>query len=157
MKRKNYYGPECAKRLDSLMTELDIKAPALADLSHYSSQQIRNFRNFRRPMTIEAAHSIAPILGVRPEYLLCEDDCKTSEELKRFNERKFTSKMNNLTIDTEISKIAWLTVRDIENNNEDYYISAEDHREFREDIANYIEMRTEKWLMSRLKKKGPEE
>ena len=46
MKRKNYYGAECAKRLDSLMTELDIKAPALADLSHYSSQQIRNFRNF---------------------------------------------------------------------------------------------------------------
>ena len=36
MKRKNYYGAECAKRLDSLMTELDIKAPAIADLSHYS-------------------------------------------------------------------------------------------------------------------------
>lgn len=88
MKRKNYYGVECAQRLDALMTERNIKAPALAELSHYSSQQIRNFRNFRRPMTIEAAYSIAPILGVRPEYLLCEDNCKSPEELEEFHKQK---------------------------------------------------------------------
>lgn len=149
MKRKNHYGEECAQRLDALMTERNIKAPALAELSHYSSQQIRNFRNFRRSMTIEAAHSIAPILGVRPEYLLCEDDCKTSEELKKATERKKMNDMLSSQISFDIVKLAYLIKENLENQNVDCSISDKDLADFQQDITDYIQMRTEKWLLPR--------
>lgn len=153
MKRKKYYGAECAQRLDALMTERDIKAPALAELAHYSSQQIRNFRNFRRPMTIEAAYSIAPFLGVRPEYLLCEDDCKSTEELAKFNKRKEISHLLDMKITSDIAILASTIVQNIETNNENSFISNSDYNEFRKDISDYIQMRTEKWLLPRLKEK----
>ena len=153
MKRKNYYGAECAKRLDLLMTKLDIKAPALADLSHYSSQQIRNFRNFRRPMTVEAAHSIAPILGVRPEYLLCEDNCKTPEEFNEATQKRKISNLLNMEISSSITRLAHLIGENLENQNENSSISDNDLREFHQDISDYIQMRTEKWLLPRLKEK----
>ena len=153
MKRKNYYGAECAKRLDLLMTELDIKAPALADLSHYSSQQIRNFRNFRRPMTVEAAHSIAPILGVRPEYLLCEDNCKTPEEFNEATQKRKISNLLNMEISSSITRLTHLIGENLENQNENSSISDNDLREFHQDISDYIQMRTEKWLRPRLKEK----
>lgn len=153
MKRKNYYGVECAQRLDALMTERNIKAPALAELSHYSSQQIRNFRNFRRPMTIEAAYSIAPILGVRPEYLLCEDNCKSPEELEEFHKRKEMSHLLDIKIASDIAILTSTIVKNIETNNESSFISNSDYNEFRKDISDYIQMRTEKWLLPRLKEK----
>ena len=135
------------------MTELDIKAPALADLSHYSSQQIRNFRNFRRPMTVEAAHSIAPILGVRPEYLLCEDNCKTPEEFNEATQKRKISNLLNMEISSSITRLVHLIGENLENQNENSSISDNDLREFHQDISDYIQMRTEKWLLPRLKKR----
>lgn len=157
MKRKNYYGVECAQRLDALMTERNIKAPALAELSHYSSQQIRNFRNFRRPMTIEAAYSIAPILGVRPEYLLCEDNCKTFEEFNEAAQRRKISDLLDMEISSSITRLVHLIGENLENQNEHSSISDNDLREFHQDIRDYIKMRTEKWLIPRLREKDSEE
>lgn len=153
MKRKNYYGVECAQRLDALMTERNIKAPALAELSHYSSQQIRNFLQFSKTNDDEAAYSIAPILGVRPEYLLCEDNCKSPEELEEFHKRKEMSHLLDMKITSDIAILTSTIVKNIETNNENSFISNSDYNEFRKDISDYIQMRTEKWLLPRLREK----
>lgn len=150
-------NPECALRLKAILKEQKKTQASLAEDTGYSVPYISYILNGKQPLSIKSAKKVAGALGVRQEYLLCEDDCKTLEELKRFNERKFASEINNSIIDKDINQIVWLIVRDIENNNENYYISDEDRREFQEDIAYYIEMRTEKWLIPRLKEKDSEE
>lgn len=153
MKRKQDNNPECAQRLDALMNELNIKAPTLAKLAHYSPQQINSLRRNSRSMTADAAHAIAPILGVRPEYLLCEDNCKTSEEIAETEYRNKLSEKLNLSIKIEILKLSSLVKENLETQNNNCIISNDDLGEFTEDISNYIQMRTEKWLLPRCKKK----
>ncbi|WP_448783016.1 helix-turn-helix domain-containing protein [Blautia sp.] len=153
MKQKKQYGPECAQRLDHLMTELNLKNTDLAELANYSPQQIRNYRSYRRSLTAEGARAIAPFLGVRPEYLLCEDNCKTLEEFNNLNIKKEISDSLKMSVAFDIAKLTTTIVKKIETDNENYFISTKDYNEFRKDISDYIQMRTEKWLLPRLKEK----
>ena len=104
-------------------------------------------------MTVEAAHSIAPILGVRPEYLLCEDNCKTPEEFNEATQKRKISNLLNMEISSSITRLVHLIGENLENQNENNSISDNDLREFHQDISDYIQMRTEKWLLPRLKEK----
>jgi hypothetical protein len=104
-------------------------------------------------MTVEAAHSIAPILGVRPEYLLCEDNCKTPEEFNKATQKRKFSNLLNMEISSSITRLVHLIGENLENQNENSSISDNDLHEFHQDISDYIQMRTEKWLLPRLKEK----
>lgn len=152
MKRENCRGPECAERLDILMKKNNLNNKQLAELAHYSAAQIGNFRTYKRPMTPEGAYAIAPILGVRPEYLLGEDNCKTLEELNIATQKREISSLLSMEISSNITRLVHLIGENLENQHEDTSISDNDLREFHKDITDYIQMRTEKWLLPRCKR-----
>lgn len=67
---------ECRKNVLGMTQE------KLAELSTYSVQHISMIENGRRGMSAEAAKTFGKILGVRKDYLLCESDAKTDEQLR---------------------------------------------------------------------------
>ena len=75
------------------------------------------------------------ILGVRPEYLLCEDNCKSPEELEEFHKRKEMSHLLDMKITSDIAILTSTIVKNIETNNENSFISNSDYNEFRKDIS----------------------
>lgn len=150
-------NPECALRLKAILKEQKKTQASLAEDTGYSVPYISYILNGKQPLSIKSAKKIAGVLGIRQEYLLCEDDCKTLEELELFDKRKLLDKLQNMEIEERINVTTLLIIKNIETNNENYYISDEDREEFRKDIADYIEMRTEKWLMPRLKEKDSKE
>ena len=156
-KDSSVINPECALRLKAILKEQKKTQASLAEDTGYSVPYISYILNGKQPLSIKSAKKIAGALGVRQEYLLCEDDCKTLKELELFDKRKLLDKLQNMEIEERINLTALLIIKNIETNNENHYISNEDREEFRKDIADYIEMRTEKWLIPRLKENDSEE
>lgn len=58
-----------------------------------------------------------------------------------------------MKITSDIAILTSTIVKNIETNNENSFISNSDYNEFRKDISDYIQMRTEKWLLPRLREK----
>ena len=91
-KKKRILNNESAQRLSDWLSEIDMNQTELADLIHYSQQYISNVINGKRPMSLEFAQRVSNVtaqgksqrydidLKIRPQYLLCMDDIKTTED-----------------------------------------------------------------------------
>ena len=53
----------------------------LAEITDYSVQTVSYIENGKRGMSKESAYTFAKYLNVRMEYLLCDDDFKTVEDI----------------------------------------------------------------------------
>lgn len=67
-------------RLKESREEKHITQEKLSKLSGYTKNHISYVENGKRGLTIEAARIYSKILGVRENYLLCEDDFKTDND-----------------------------------------------------------------------------
>lgn len=146
-------NPECAHRLKAVLKEQNKTQTELAQKAGYEEPYISNIINAKVNFSVKSAKKFATVLGIRQEYLLCEDNCKTIEELEEFHKRKKMSHLLDMKITSDIAILASTIVKNIETNNENSFISNSDYNEFRKDISDYIQMRTEKWLLPRLKEK----
>ena len=93
-KKKRILNNESAQRLSDWLSEIDMNQTELADLIHYSQQYISNVINGKRPMSLEFAQRVSNVtaqgksqrydidLKIRPQYLLCMDDIKTTEDFE---------------------------------------------------------------------------
>ena len=91
-KKKRILNNESAQRLSDWLSEIDMNQTELAGLIHYSQQYISNVINGKRPMSLEFAQRVSNVtaqgksqrydidLKIRPQYLLCMDDIKTTED-----------------------------------------------------------------------------
>ena len=93
-KKKRILNNGSAQRLSDWLSEIDMNQTELADLIGYSQQYISNIMNGKRPMTLDLAQQIYKKtaqgksqkydidLKIRPQYLLCMDDIKTTEDFE---------------------------------------------------------------------------
>ena len=93
-KKKRILNNESAQRLSDWLSEIDMNQTELADLIHYSQQYISNVINGKRPLTLDFAQLVSEKtsqgqslkynieLRIRPQYLLCMDDIKTTEDFE---------------------------------------------------------------------------
>lgn len=93
-KKKRILNNESAQRLSDWLSEIDMNQTELADLIGYSQQYISNIMNGKRPMTLDLAQLVSEKtaqgksqkydidLKIRPQYLLCMDDIKTTEDFE---------------------------------------------------------------------------
>ncbi|MGN0323618.1 MAG: helix-turn-helix domain-containing protein [Oliverpabstia sp.] len=95
---------ECGKRLKRARMENGYSQVDFAEITHYSKQTICYIENGKRPLCPDAAQLFAKKLGVREEYLLCEDDFKTVDDLlsvKELRSRLWFSSWFKLFFGTE--------------------------------------------------------
>lgn len=74
---KNKLNPNCGVRLRECREAIGMTQKQLADAIHTTYQSISNIERGVRRLTVENARLAARVLGVRMEYLLCEDDIKS--------------------------------------------------------------------------------
>ena len=91
-KKKRILNNESAQRLSDWLSEINMNQTDLAKKIHYSQQYISNVINGKRPMSLEFAQRVSNVtaqgksqrydidLKIRPQYLLCMDDIKTTED-----------------------------------------------------------------------------
>lgn len=94
-------------RLSEFRKDKNITQEKLAELSNYSVQTISGIENGSRRMTLESASIFAKTLGVRTEYLMCEDDYPTPMDI--FHERVDTERGKKSLID-DIFKLLYYQV-----------------------------------------------
>ena len=105
-KKKRMLNNESAQRLSDWLSEIDMNQTELADLIGYTQQYISNIINGKRPMTLDFAQLVSEKtaqgksmkydidLKIRPQYLLCMDDIKTTEDFYSVNFQRLDS-VNN--------------------------------------------------------------
>lgn len=102
MDKKYTKNIECGLRLKECRKSKGLTQEKLAISSNYSVQTVSYIENGTRNMSREAAHAFSKILEVREEYLLCEDNAKTVDDLSRTieyqyrNEKKLLKVFNGL-------------------------------------------------------------
>jgi len=67
----------CWERLRKCIEEKNMKQKDVAAAAHFTEQHISNIVKGKCKLTTDTARALADVLGVRMEYLLCEDDYKT--------------------------------------------------------------------------------
>lgn len=67
----------CGERLRKCIEEKGMKQKDVAAAAHFTEQHISNIVKGKCKLTTDTARSLSKVLGVRIEYLLCEDDYKT--------------------------------------------------------------------------------
>lgn len=67
----------CGERLRKCIEEKNMKQKDVAAAAHFTEQHISNIVKGKCKLTTDTARALADVLGVRMEYLLCEDDYKT--------------------------------------------------------------------------------
>ena len=70
----------CGERLRKCIEEKNMKQKDVAAAAHFTEQYISNMVRGKCKLTTDAARTLSKVLDVRMEYLLCEDDYKTSFE-----------------------------------------------------------------------------
>ena len=92
-KKKRILNNESAQRLSDWLKEIGMTQTDLSKLINYSQQYISNVMNGKRPMTLEFAQRVSEKtaqgksqkydieLKIRPQYLLCMDNIKTTEDI----------------------------------------------------------------------------
>lgn len=70
----------CGERLRKCIEEKNMKQKDAAAAAHFTEQYISNMVRGKCKLTTDAARTLSKVLDVRMEYLLCEDDYKTSFE-----------------------------------------------------------------------------
>lgn len=151
MKRKNECNPECKSRLKKLLNQKRITQIELSKQTGFTPQYISCIIRGNRPMTISAASAFAKVLGVRQEYLLCEDNYQDINSLE--NNRQVQSHINSVSSGLEqefhdsLNNISAIIKQKCVLNG--LFCSENDLNDFSADIENYINMRFEKWLLPR--------
>lgn len=80
---KSKLNLESGKRLRKVIEKKGITQIQLADLAGFSQQYINYIITGKKAMSVNAAETFSNCLNIRQEYLLCEDDFETWEELER--------------------------------------------------------------------------
>lgn len=151
MKRKNECDPECKTRLKKILNQKRITQIELSKQTGFTPQYISCIIRGNRPMTTSAASAFAKALGVRQEYLLCEDHYQDINSLN--NNRQVQSSIHSasLGLDQEfhnsLNSISAIIKQKCTLNG--LLCSESDLNDFSADIENYINMRFEKWLLPR--------
>lgn len=108
-KKRIKLNPASAQRLTDWLHEIDMTQGELAERIHYSQQYISNIVNCKKPMSLQFAQAVADATSqgksekyniekrIRPEYLLCLDDIKTTEDLQA-HFISFTDQSNNASL-----------------------------------------------------------
>lgn len=82
-KKENNVNETPATRLQDCMKAKKMSVGTLSIMAKCSRQHIYNILNGNRDLKYEYAVVFSRILGVRKEYLMCEDACKTDAEYER--------------------------------------------------------------------------
>lgn len=80
---KKELNTSCGKRLKECLNDSHMTQKELSKRTSYSQQYISYVISGKRNASAEALISFAKVLNVRNEYLLCEDDYKTSEDIQK--------------------------------------------------------------------------
>ena len=80
---KEKLNPNCGIRLRECREEAGLTQKQLADEIHTTYQNISNIERGVRRLTADNARAAANVLGIRMEYLLCEDDFKDYDEYNK--------------------------------------------------------------------------
>jgi len=89
---KKELNTEQGRRLIECIKIARVTQKELAKDTNYTPQHISNIVTSKRNMSTEAARTFSKYLGVREEYLLCEDSFRTGqEELYHFNSSSSTA------------------------------------------------------------------
>lgn len=83
MKKAQPINPECGTRLKSAIKYAKITQNTLAEDTFVSQQTISKIVNGKAPLTLENAHLFAKRLGVRWQYLACQDGFMTDTERRK--------------------------------------------------------------------------
>ena len=67
----------CGERLRKCIEEKNMKQKDVAAAAHFTEQHISNIVKGKCKLTTDTARALADVLGVRMEYMLCQDDYKT--------------------------------------------------------------------------------
>ena len=145
-------NPECGLRLKDLLKENKMTQVDLAEEADYTEPYISNMINAKANLSPTSAKKFAEILKVRQKYLLCEDNYKTEADFERAEQRKIINNFRNKIIIDNIESIVTTISLNLEAQNYGCSISENDLAEFQQDITDYIQMRTEKWLLPRCNK-----
>lgn len=92
--QKTQLNLNCGERLKQCLKEANLTQAELALTSGYTQQYISNIIVGKKPVTVKAASLFAKVLNVRQEFLLCEDDYKTEDELWSKRRKLFDTKEN---------------------------------------------------------------
>lgn len=94
-KKQRILNNASSQRLFDWLIEIDMDQRELHDITNYTEQYISNIINGKRPMTLEFANKVSEAtsqgmskkyynveIKIRPQYLLCMDDIKTTEDFQ---------------------------------------------------------------------------
>lgn len=84
---KSKLNSKCGIRLKTCLEEYPMSQNELSSLTGYTQQYISNIVVGKKPMTAKAAKLFSEQLGVRQEYLLCEDNLKASKDKWNANDK----------------------------------------------------------------------
>ena len=80
---KSELNVECGKRLKKCLADFPMTQNELSKLTGYTQQYISNIIVGKKPMTVKAASLFSKYLNIRHEFLLCEDNDRTTEDVKK--------------------------------------------------------------------------
>ena len=93
-KKKRILNTESSQRLSDWLKKIDMSQSDLAEAIGYTQQYVSNIMTGKRPMTLDFAQLVSENtsqgqsrkynieLRIRPQYLLCMDDIKTTEDFE---------------------------------------------------------------------------
>lgn len=93
-KKQRILNTEGSQRLSDWLREIDMTQSELAEAIGYTQQYVSNIMNGKRPLTLDFAQLVSERtsqgqsqkynieLRIRPQYLLCMDDIKTTEDFE---------------------------------------------------------------------------
>lgn len=92
MKNDKILNIKRGKRLKACREAAGLTQEELSEKSNYSIQTISYIENGKRGLTTDSAYTFGKCLNIRMEYLLCDDDHKTTSDmykyLKSFNRKE---------------------------------------------------------------------
>lgn len=118
-KKPRKLNKEGSQRLADWLREIDMTQSTLAHAIGYTQQYVSNIMNGKRPMTLDFAQLVSEKtsrgqsqkynieLRIRPEYLLCMDDIKTTEDFEsQYIHRSLAVRDASLTLlDQSLSEV----------------------------------------------------
>ena len=93
-KKQRILNTEGSQRLSDWLKEIGMTQSGLAETIGYTQQYVSNIMNGKRPLTLDFAQLVSEKtsqglsqkynieLRIRPQYLLCMDDIKTTEDFE---------------------------------------------------------------------------
>ena len=148
---KNKLNPNCGIRLRECREAANLTQKQLADAINTTYQSISNIERGERQLTVENARLAARVLGVRMEYLLCEDDIKYEYEYMCINAVKRNRNLKNqryiLGYADGIIEVddGYIIRQELEGVNDYISCSLEEYNE----LCKYLEYIVKSWFNER--------